>query len=312
MGAHDVGEGREDQGLAPIAGADLEGTPIETEVVGLEHLRAGYKRLTRYAADCGFRIQPTCRVAMYGRALDRTFARDRRDDDPVNAHTAAFELRQLVTIVDGLGELAALRTVFRRLLEGPYGTLFSRVRDQGRDVQFELFVAAKLALGGLTVSLEEPDIAVQVAGQRIPIAAKRPRSPRGIKSALRGGCHQVARAGAKGFVAVDASMYPIPGQLLVALVDGAGDVPRTTAAQLHQVIRSNESVLHAALRYEPEKTGTLGVLFHMAVPFSVDLETKLQFLVGEAWTLVLARRELLREARPILAALGAASRAARS
>lgn len=288
----------------------MKGTPIDIEVVGLEDLRAGYVRLGEYAASCGIRIPPTSRIALYGRALERCRTVDQ--GSPVDAHTAAIELRQLIAIVDGLRDTPSFRTEFRNLLGGQYGTIFAPVRDPDRDKQFELFVGAKLALGGLAVRLEEPDLAVYVAGARIPVAAKRPRSSRGIKSALRGGCHQVGKAGARGLVAIDASMYPVPGQLIVALAEDAADVPKATAAQLDEVIRSNDLVLRSALRDEPEKTGTLGVLFHMAVPFSVDLQSKLQFLVGEAWALVLARRELWAEAQPVLAALRTASRAARA
>lgn len=281
---------------------DSLGTPIAADVVGLDQLVAGYERIADFVARNGIRLHPASRIAEYGRTLDSLVRSGGLEQ--VDGHTASLELRQLVAIVDGLQGLPNFAPELRALNSGHHSSLLAPTHDPGRDKQFELFVAATLANRGLRVELEEPDVGVDLSGIRVGVAAKRPRSAQGIESALRDARDQIRRTRRPGLVAIDATMFPVPdGRVITAWVDTPKDVGRATSSQLTDVVAQSSPLLSRALGAEPSETGTIGILLHMAVPYTIDIESKLQMLIGEAWSLVLPSRDLSGPAGELLKAL---------
>lgn len=287
----------------------VNGTPIELRATGLDDLLAGAARIEAFAARHSLSIPPVSRLRQYIAVL-------RGLKSGVSAHVgtpdvggAVLELRQLVAIIDGLGEVPSLPTTFKRLLDGHYLTLDAPTSDPARDAQFELFVASRLALGGLRTRLAEPDVVVDLCGEPIGIAAKRPRTPGGLKSAIRKGRHQVRNQGVRGFLALDASMYPIPdGQLIAAFLDRTDDAPRAAREQLVAIVARSQHLLTPRLMEEPEYSGTLGLLFHLAVPFVVETDAGFTAVVGEAWLALPSKYRLFPALARLVGSLGPAAR----
>ena len=74
-----------------------------------------------------------------------------------------------------------------------------------RNTQFELYVAAMLALGGAAVRFGEPDILIQVGSQECGVAAKRlvSLSQAKLEERMLDAAGQIARTGKHGYVAVN-------------------------------------------------------------------------------------------------------------
>ncbi len=283
----------------------VKGTPIDVQVVGLDEVLAGIDRLEVFAARHAISIPRSSRLGLYIAVLRGLESGRLVHRGAPDVGGAMLELRQLIAIVDGLKANPSLAMAFRRLLDGHYLTLDAPTRDPGRDKQFELFVAARLALGGLATELAEPDIVIDLCGERVGIAAKRPRTPGGIKSAIQKGRGQVRKASQRGFLALDASMYPIPnGRVIAAFLDNVGDGPRATAERLQSIVAENIDVLRPSLMEEPERSGTLGMLLHLAVPFMVDGDRGFTASVGEAWLVLPARLRLFPALAPLVRCLG--------
>jgi hypothetical protein len=71
-----------------------------------------------------------------------------------------------------------------------------------RNTQFELYVGATLAMGGASVSIEEPDLTMKFLGHQVGIAAKRVRSVSQLSKRVDDAVDQIRRSGRPGFVAV--------------------------------------------------------------------------------------------------------------
>ncbi len=283
----------------------VKSTPVAVNVVGIPELLAGIDRVEAFVTENGIAIPQSSRLGLYVAVLRGLMHGPVAHRGPIDVGGAVFELRQLIAIVDGLKTNPTLAAAMRVLLDGHYLTLDAPVHDPARDKQFELFVAARLALGGLRTELAEPDILVELGGDKVGIAAKRPRTPGGIKSAIRKAGRQVRKASPSGFLAVDASMYPLPNALVLAVfLDKVGDVPRATAERLQGLVYENFELLRPRLMEEPERSGTLGILFHLSIPIMVDGDRGFTAAVGEAWLVLPAKLRLTSALIPLLRCLG--------
>jgi hypothetical protein len=72
-----------------------------------------------------------------------------------------------------------------------------------RNTQFELYIAATLAMGGALIRFAEPDVRLMYAGRDVGIAAKRVTSPAQIRRRTLAAAEQIARAGGGGFIALN-------------------------------------------------------------------------------------------------------------
>lgn len=285
---------------------DVKGALLEVHAVGLQEAVAGIERIEAFASTHGISIPAASRLGRYVAVLrELTVTRTARRG-AVDVGGALVEVHQLTAIVDGLQANPSLAAAFRVLLDGHYLTLDAPTHDPARDKQFELYVAARFALGGLPTSLAEPDVVVEFGGEKIGIAVKRPRTAGGIKSAIQKGRRQVRNMGQQpGFLAIDTSMYPLPNaRVLATFLDNAADRHRAAAQRLKGLVDENRSVVFPTLMDEPERSGTYGILFHLAVPFMVDGDRGFTAAVGEAWILAPAKLRPFRGLVPLLRCLG--------
>jgi hypothetical protein len=76
----------------------------------------------------------------------------------------------------------------------------------GRDTQFELFVRAMLTMGGVTVSIAEPDLRFPFGSEEFAIAVKRVKKISRLNQRFRDGAKQIEKSGIRGFVAVNTDL----------------------------------------------------------------------------------------------------------
>jgi hypothetical protein len=91
-----------------------------------------------------------------------------------------------------------------------YGPDLDEGRDGGpRNTEFELLIAAKLRIGGLSVYCGEPDIRADVAGQHVGIAVKRVRSARDsqFEKNVKDAVDQIGRSGMPGYIALGVDSF---------------------------------------------------------------------------------------------------------
>lgn len=72
-----------------------------------------------------------------------------------------------------------------------------------RNTQFELFVGAWLASGGIWVRHGEPDLLVRIIGEQLGVAAKRIRSRKQLVRRARQASDQIKKSGARGIIALN-------------------------------------------------------------------------------------------------------------
>lgn len=117
-----------------------------------------------------------------------------------------------------------------------------------RNIQFEMYVAATLTMGDITVHLAEPDLVFDYFGARCGLAVKRVRSLRQAPRRADEAADQLVAAGLRGMVAVnvDVALKPAEGSL----------APNPTLAERLQVVERIEARM--AERAEVIATMTFG------------------------------------------------------
>lgn len=127
------------------------------------------------------------------------------------AHWTVLERYTIARVLNPVGDLADLgRKKLRTMLGGP-DIAGDEKNSIARDTQFELYVGAMLALGGVSLDLEEPDLTFQYLGTTTGIAAKRVRSPAQLNKRVKGALKQIHTTGKPGFVAVNVDTLIMTG-----------------------------------------------------------------------------------------------------
>jgi len=160
-----------------------------------------------------------CRSMGLAHAAEETFNSDR-----IGHHVALAESATFGGLAPFLQtqEPKALRPKVERVLIGP---LLPRDEDEnsshGRNILFELQLAAQFASAGLTPVLgEHPDLHVEVDGHRLLIECKRPASLAGARKAITKARDQLlkhlkkAPVGSRGVIALSVTKLMNPGDLL--------------------------------------------------------------------------------------------------
>lgn len=154
----------------------------------------------------------------------------------------------------------------KRALSGPLPPADETTKNaDGRNIMFELALAAQLRLGGAEVSVGEPDIAVTLSGTRFLIECKRPFREDSVRANVRGAADQLkghlnADSEAAGIVAISVSRILNPGtKLFVAATEAAKE---RLGDRIEQLMNETEkswkkSEFHAQ---------TAAVLFHVSTP----------------------------------------------
>lgn len=132
-----------------------------------------------------------------------------------------------------------------------------------RDIQFQLYVTARLAHSGFPLKLHEPDLVFAYEGSEYGIAAKRISSAKQLKKRIKEAVYQLEKAGIKGFIALslDRMLLEKPGNPLIDAVDetGLGEA----APKLMEELLKKHGRLIARLLIAPSVVGFLG---HLVIP----------------------------------------------
>jgi hypothetical protein len=167
--------------------------------------------LKKSLADLGITVPPGSDLAKMQDAIDwlasfpltgDLLAKAQRKDGRRAVDAALwYEQAQRITIAIGW----ACRIEGGAALVSRLRKRFNRLQSQDApalDFFFELDIAHRIAQRGLSVSLQEPDILVQVDDLQIAVACKRPRSLKGMAARIKEGADQVVKRGLRGFVVV--------------------------------------------------------------------------------------------------------------
>jgi hypothetical protein len=134
-----------------------------------------------------------------------------------------------------------------------------REQSNGRNTQFELFVAAICqAAGFIPVDYREPDITCAVQGGHIGIAAKRIKSENQVKKRIPEAAKQIQRSGQSGVIALDTSVGLNPNNERITTV-----IPDEEFGSLYQ-----EALIRFLRRYDERirewvrGRGVLGIVVH--------------------------------------------------
>jgi len=107
----------------------------------------------------------------------------------------------------------SLGDVLPELLSGAERPDLDGTNTKARNLQFQYFVAAKLAHSGMPVSAAEPDLLFVPAEVEVAVAAKRVTSEQKVIRRVREAAKQIASHGMRGFVAVCLDyLVPPPGE----------------------------------------------------------------------------------------------------
>ena len=156
----------------------------------------------------------------------------------------------------------ALARILKRALSGPIQPIHESPRNRdGRNIWFELALAAEWRLRGATVSLDEPDLRLTREGMTFLIACKRPATEQSIRANLKSAITQLQRhldsspSGTFGVAAISLNCVFNPGdKVLTGETTGLGDILK------------NEFAKHQRYLLTLNDPRVCCVLFHIATP----------------------------------------------
>lgn len=116
-------------------------------------------------------------------------------------------------------------------------------KSHPRNIQFELFVAATLVLGGTDVRLGEPDFRMTFHSTEVGVAVKRVRSlnPGTLKDELSDASKQIARANRQGFIAVNLDRW-------ITELDTSSDLEALGESFARQVENAHRAMYDLSIR----------------------------------------------------------------
>lgn len=136
-----------------------------------------------------------------------------------------------------------------------------------RNTLFELYLASRLAAGGLPVELgEHPDLTCRIGEIEVLIECKRPYSPAGVEGAIKEASHQLTRElesrqrASFGVIAISVSKVLNPGDLLFTYTEETRAVEALSRTM--QEITKQKSV-DRALQEVAKQAKIVGALFHV-------------------------------------------------
>ena len=216
----------------------------------------------------GVRVPRTSRLRRYEYELQRTL--DHLGSVPPGAGSeeaavlvqAPLDIAQLNLVLDCLPMGDVLREKLGVVVGGSAIRAFGyEAEAKPRNIQHELFVGALFAYSGLPVSLEEPDLRVELGGQSITLACKRPRSSRGLEDAMKRAKRQIRGVGLPGLVALALDSI-ILGRSSQLIVPTPPDASRIADGRIRAFLAEKEKDLH---RWSAGPA-TAGVLAILTVP----------------------------------------------
>ncbi len=262
---------------------------------GPDERRARVERLKAKLAAHGVPIPPG-RLARFEK-LAEGFAAKR-----VSAQNVSVELHELL---EGNRDFGDFATIVENLLpEQPPANkvVLAKVRDilggaplpsqdtnpLARNTQYELFIAALCARGGLNPHFVEPDCIVTAAGMRLGLAAKRAGGAGHVRRLVKDGARQLRKAGVVGVVALSFDRLFAPND--ERLMAESAEWLRPAAPEIiERTVRPH----FAALDRDASGSPALAVLASVVVPSAVPQENS----IGRLTTLFLHRLRRLTKAQ---------------
>jgi hypothetical protein len=161
-----------------------------------------------------------------------------------------------------------LSSTLERALSGPHRPALENARNaDGRNVGFELALAADLRLRGAAITLEEPDLKIMIDNHHYLLACKRPLRQAGIPACIRGATRQLREhlnnggEQVHGVVAISVSRILNPGtHFFIRHLEVLGD-------RVQELLTENKIHCQRAAREVP---AICAVLFHIATPGEID------------------------------------------
>jgi hypothetical protein len=170
------------------------------------------------------------------------------------------------------GGTAALATELKRALRGPKLPIHETQKSRdGRNIWYQLALAADWKLGGASVFVEEPDLRLTRDGITFLVACKRPANENSVDANIYDAVKQLHRnlkdspPNAVGIVAISLNCIFNPGDKVFS-----GDLEALGAA-LAGRLANHERYLHSL--YDPT---LCCILFHIATPGSRGEDVDLQ------------------------------------
>jgi hypothetical protein len=196
-------------------------------------------------------------------------------------HQAIFEVGQIETIVEEFLKppiSPEWRSRVLQLISGQTLPQTEKEQSKARDIQFELFVAARCRASGYSVEPKEPDILVRDEFGDFGIAAKRPKSPKTLEHHVRKGSHQIDGSGMPGILAIDLSLIHNPKNKIL-LFDKQGDDIKVVQQIADHFIQLN----NRRIRSMVNQPNVFGLVVCMASLSFVP--NTLQFASATRWTI---------------------------
>ncbi|RJP40638.1 MAG: hypothetical protein C4547_02185 [Phycisphaerales bacterium] len=134
-----------------------------------------------------------------------------------------------------------------------------RKNSKGRDVQFELYVAAVCYASDLTpVDFEEPDVTCRVNGMKFGIAAKRVKNAEKLEDRVADGANQIQRSRLPGVIALDTCLAFNPDNARIPVQIADAEFGRLYS----RAISAHFSPFYAKLQDRVRGKGVCGIVIH--------------------------------------------------
>jgi hypothetical protein len=259
---------------------------VRRPLVAYEKIIKDAKRIEERLAQSGASPALNSRISQYRKIiesfLDIATGRQRQTHmDWCLLHQAIFEVGQIETIVEEFLKPPVSPEWRSRVLELISGRSLPQTekeQSKARDIQFELFVAARCQASGYLVEPKEPDILVRDECGDFGIAAKRPKSPKTLERHIRKGSHQIDGSGLPGIVAIDLSLIHNPENKIL-LFDKQGDDIEIVQRIADRFVQLNSHRIRSMVKLPI----VFGVVVCMA---SLSFVSKtLQFASATRWTI---------------------------
>ena len=182
--------------------------------------------------ELGIEPHPQSRLMQMHRVLTKATEIIQPDDPDFDTALEAERDMQLLGFVFDQPKVrddhSDFQFLVKRMLNDSVLPQDNRTRSEGRDTQFELFVAAICQAAGFSpVNYQEPDVTCTVQGVQIGVAAKRVKSEAQVKKRIPKAAKQIQTSGLLGVIALDTSVAlnpnneritkPIPDEQFVHL-----------------------------------------------------------------------------------------------
>jgi hypothetical protein len=259
---------------------------VRRPIVAYEKIIKDANRIEERLTDSGVSPSSNSRISRYRKIiesfLDIATGRQRQTHmDWRLLHQAIFEVGQIETIIEEFLKppiSPEWRSRVSELISGQTLPQTEKEQSKARDIQFELFVAARCRAAGYLVEPKEPDILVKDEHRDFGIAAKRPKSPKTLERRIRKGSHQIDDSGMPGILAIDLSLIHNPENKIL-LFDKPGDDIEFVQRIADHFIQLNSRRIRSMVKLP----NVFGVLVCMASLSFVP--STLQFASATRWTI---------------------------